>query len=87
MEGLHADEGFVGGNHSKASLRGCRRLEKESRGEQQCMQEVYQPSMIQTKGLFKGNEPYLISPSDLIAAIGNERWRIYESKLRTWRLS
>ena len=39
MEGLHANEGSVGGNHSRASLRGCRRLERERRKEQQHMQE------------------------------------------------
>ena len=39
MEGLHANEGSVGGNHSRASLRGCRRLERERRKEQQHMQD------------------------------------------------
>ena len=41
MEGPHADEGLVGGNHSRASSRGRRRLEKEHKREQQHMQEGY----------------------------------------------
>ena len=43
--------------------------------------------MIQTRDLRKGNEPCLISPSDLIVVFRNESWRIYESKLMNWRLS
>ena len=43
--------------------------------------------MIPMKDLHKGNKPCLISLSDLIAVIERESWRIYESKLRTWRLS
>ena len=31
MEGPHVDEGLVGGNHSKASSRSRRRLERERR--------------------------------------------------------
>ena len=41
MERLHDDEGSVGENHSKASSRGHRRLEKECKREQQHMQERY----------------------------------------------
>ena len=37
MEGLHVGEGFVGGNQSRASLRGLRRREREHRKEQQHM--------------------------------------------------
>ena len=42
MEVPHADEGFVEGNHLRASSRGHRRLEREGRKEQQRMQEGYQ---------------------------------------------
>ena len=42
MEGLHADEGSVEGNHLRASSRGRKRLEREHRKEQQRMQEGYQ---------------------------------------------
>ena len=41
MEGSHVDEGSVGGNHSRASSRGRRWLEREHRKEQQQMQEGY----------------------------------------------
>ena len=41
MEGLHANEGSVGGNHSRASSRGLRTLERERRKEQQHIQEGY----------------------------------------------
>ena len=41
MKGLHAKEGLVGGNHSRASSRNRRRLEREHRREQQYMQEGY----------------------------------------------
>ena len=42
MEGLHVDEGLVGGNHLRASSRGHRRLEREHRREQQRMQKGHQ---------------------------------------------
>ena len=41
MEGLHANEGLVGGNHSRASSRDRRMLERERRKEQQHVQEGY----------------------------------------------
>jgi len=37
MKGLHAEEGFVGGNHLRASSRGRRMLAMERRQEQQRM--------------------------------------------------
>ena len=39
------------------------------------------------RGPCKGNKPCLIYRSNLIAVTRNETWRIYESKLRVWRLS
>lgn len=44
-------------------------------------------NMIQIRGPHTGNKSCLISPSNLIATKGKESWRIYESKLRTMRLS
>ena len=72
MEGLHADEDSVGGNHSKASSRGRRRLERELRKEQQHMQEGYHTKHDSNEGSSKGNETCLISPSNLVAVIENE---------------
>ena len=45
MKGLHADEGSVGGSHSKASSKGLKRLERGGRREQQRMQEGHQTKL------------------------------------------
>nr|POE75059.1 hypothetical protein CFP56_15848 [Quercus suber] len=79
MEGSHAKEGSVGGKHSRASLRGRRRLEMVHRRESSACKKGIIPDMIQTRDLRKGNEPCLISPSDLITVIRNESQRIHEA--------
>ena len=42
MEGPHSEEGSVGGNHSRASSKGRRMLEREHRREQQHMQDGHE---------------------------------------------
>lgn len=54
MEGPHVDEGLVGGNNSKASLRGRRRLKRERRREQQCMQEGHRTRLNSDEGFLQG---------------------------------
>lgn len=54
MEGSHAEEGFVGGNHSRASSRGRKRLERERRREQQRMQEGNQTKYDLDEGSSQG---------------------------------
>lgn len=47
-----------------------------------CMKGI-KLNLILMKGLCKRNEPFLISPSNLIVVTENESWRIYESRFRT----
>nr|POE46355.1 hypothetical protein CFP56_55215 [Quercus suber] len=54
MEGLHAEEGSVGGNYSRALSQGQMRLESERRREQQCMQEGHQTRLDSDKGSSQG---------------------------------
>lgn len=67
MEGLHADEGSVGGNHSRASSRGRRSKKGSEEGNSRACKKGIILDMILMRGLRKGNEPCLISPSNLIA--------------------
>ena len=72
MEGSHADKGSVGENHSRASLRGRRWLEREHKGNNNTCNKGMIPDMILMRGLRKGNETCLISSSNLVAVIRNE---------------
>ena len=54
MEGLHVGEGSVEGNHSRASSKGHRRLEREYRNEQQHMQDGHKTRLDSDKGSSQG---------------------------------
>ena len=50
MEGPHVGEGSIGGNHTRASLRDHRRLERELRKEQQHMQDGHETKVDSDEG-------------------------------------
>ena len=56
MEGPHVEEGSVGpkGNHSRASSWGQKRVEREQRREQDCMQDGHQTKLDLNEGSSQG---------------------------------
>nr|POE75264.1 hypothetical protein CFP56_14299 [Quercus suber] len=78
MEGPHVEEGSVGENHSRPRLKakkGWRRSIEESSNA--CKKGI-RLDLIPTKDPRKGNELYLKSPSNRIAASGIRSWKTYE---------
>lgn len=54
MESPHAGKGSIEGNHSRASSKGRKRLEREYRKEQQHMQDRHETRLDSDKGSSQG---------------------------------